>query len=134
MAGAVVAATLLPFALWTPAELWEGLIVHHLDNPFRRDSLTIAAFLVRQGVPALPSWVGFLAIPPVLLAALRMPRRLDVAVAAPAIALTWFFLFGRQAFANYYHFVSGVALVWTALCLGPAAPTADEPAPQREPV
>jgi len=122
VAGAVVAATLLPFALWTPAELWEGLVVHHLDNQFRRDALSIPAFLARQGLTPPPSWVGFLAIPAVLIAALRLPRRIDVAVATPAIALTWFFLFGRQAFANYYHFVSGVALIWAALCLGPADP------------
>jgi hypothetical protein len=123
VAGAVVAATLLPFALWTPAELWEGLILHHLDNPFRRDALTIPALLVRQGLPPLAGWVGFLAIPAVLIAALRLPRRVDVAVATPVVALTWFFLFGRQGFANYYHFLGGVALVWAALCLGPANPT-----------
>lgn len=118
VAGLTVLATLLPFALWTPVELWEGLVTHHLGNPFRDDALSLPAFFHRLGLPEAPGWLGFVAIPVVCLAALRLPRRIDVALGIPIVALTWFFLFGRQAFANYYYLVVGAAFVWAALCVG----------------
>ena len=125
IAGATVVATLLPFALWTPGELWEGLVTHHLDNPFRKDALGFPALAVRFGLPEAPGWLGFLALPIVLLGAARLPRRLDVALGVPLVALTWFFLFGRQAFANYYYFVTSAAFVWVALCVERELSSAD---------
>ena len=40
---ATLLATYAPFALSAPAGLWSAVIVHHLKNPFRADSLSLTA-------------------------------------------------------------------------------------------
>lgn len=107
---ATLTAVLLPFAIWAPAELWDALIVHHLENPFRLDSLSLTAFMARRGVE-LPTWTSFLAAAVVGLATLGLPRRAATLLLAVAVALTLFFALGRQAFQNYYYLVGATALL-----------------------
>lgn len=114
-------ATLAPFALWTPGGLWDDLIVHHLENPFRSDSLSLTAWLAQRGI-LLPWWTGFLAAVAVGVGALRLPRRADGLLLAAALALAVFFVLGRQAFQNYYYLVGATALVAAAAAERPSPP------------
>jgi hypothetical protein len=108
-----LALTLVPFALWTPRGLWDGLVVHHLENPFRPDSLSVTNYLAKRGF-RLPSWSGFAGAAAVGLVALRLPRRADTLLLAATLAMALFFVLGRQAFQNYYYLVGATALIAAA--------------------
>jgi hypothetical protein len=56
-----VVVTYVPFVLATPMGVWNGVVLHHLRNPFRGDSsLSLTAMLAHNGI-VLPSWVGIAA-------------------------------------------------------------------------
>lgn len=110
---ATLAATYAPFALSEPVRLWNAVIVHHLGNPFRPDSLSLAARLHDAGI-ALPSWLGF-ATSIGSLAVLRWTRRaLGPLLLASALTFLVFYLLGRQAFCNYYYLLGATWLLAAA--------------------
>jgi hypothetical protein len=102
-------ATYLPFALSAPAGLYGAVIVHHLKNPFRTDSLSLTARLWSAGV-LLPSWVGFVASAGSLGALAWAPRRLGPLLLASSLTFLVFYLLGRQAFCNYYYLLGATWL------------------------
>jgi hypothetical protein len=113
LAAAVAAATIAPFALVDPTGIWRGLVAHHLANPFRTDSLSLPATLSTLGV-IVPSWVGLAtSVAPYALfvRGLRRDRNLAAVALVACLSLLCFFVFGRQAFCNYYYLVCGAALV-----------------------
>jgi hypothetical protein len=113
---AIGAAVSLPLALWNVSAFVKDVVTLQFDQPFRADSLSYAAYAVRRGRGALPTWLAFIAaFVAVGLSLLRAPR--TPAGFASAVALTYFgfFAFNKQAFCNYYYFVLG------ALCCAIAA-------------
>jgi hypothetical protein len=111
------AATFVPFLLWTPEGLWKDLVVHHLTNPFRPDSLSLSAWVEHHG-GALPGWLGFagaLALWALTLARRRSPERM---LLGSALVFGVFFFLGRQAFCNYYYQVGATVLAAVVASLG----------------
>ncbi len=102
-------ATYAPFALAAPVGLWTAVIVHHLRNPFRTDSLSLTARLWSAGV-VVPSWVGFAASAGTLGALAWVPRRLGPLLLASSLTFLVFYLLGRQAFCNYYYLLGATWL------------------------
>jgi hypothetical protein len=106
----VTAATVLPFAIWNFRGLWRDLVLFHLSQPFRPQSLSFA-------VP----YPIFLKIGPVLLlvfilwAMMKRMRNAAMFAAGYAVALLLLFSTSKQAFCNYYF------LIAQALWMGVAA-------------
>jgi len=103
---AVAAATILPFAWWNSRGLWHDLVLFHLAQPFRADSLSLAVpFPVLLKLGPLPVatfagwglWIGM--------------RREAMFAAGYGTCLLLFFSTGKQAFTNYYFLVGQVLLL-----------------------
>jgi hypothetical protein len=106
-AAAIAALLTAPLALWDLPAFFRSTVLFHAASPFREDALTLSAFVFRQFGAPLPGAVAWAAYAAALLAALRwMPRTAGGFVAASGIVMLPFFLFAKQAFANYY-FVIG---------------------------
>jgi hypothetical protein len=116
-AGAGVAALIaLPFALWDFRALWDGVVVYQWAQPLRADTLSIPAFWVRT-FGSMP-WQGWGFVAAILTAAVCArfaPRETRGAPATMALAgaATYlaFFVLAKQAFFNYYWFVSVLLVV-----------------------
>lgn len=127
VAAGVAAAIYLPFAIWDPRALWRGLVTFHVAQPFRPDSLSLAAALHRLGI-TLPAWPAFLAAGAVVAIAWRRIRGVFDALAVASLAWLAFLLLAKQAFANYYLLAVGL------LCAAAVAPRPGDPAdPAAEP-
>jgi len=115
-AGAIVIATLLPFALWDPVGLWFGLVGFHMTVPLRADALTVTALLATHGLRAVPGWFAGLTVLSAIGFALKYSSRTPAGFAISVALVTLVaFMFSKQAFAGYYFYCAG------ALCLGLAA-------------
>lgn len=110
---ATLLATYAPFALAAPAGLWSAVIVHHLKNPFRADSLSLTAMASDAGF-LLPSWLGFAGSLGALSALFWTPRRLGPLLLASSLVFVVFYLLGRQAFCNYYYLLGATWLLAAA--------------------
>ncbi len=113
-----IAATYLPFVVATPTGVWDAIVVHHLKNPFRRDSLSLTAMLADAGV-ALPSWVGMTASLASIGLLRWVPRKLGPLLMASSLTFLLFYVLGRQAFCNYYYLV-GATLLFAGAALADA--------------
>ena len=109
IAVATLVATYLPFVLSAPVGLWNAVIVHHLKNPFRSDSLSLTARLWSAGI-VLPSWLGFAASVGSVGALAWTPRKLGPLLLASSLTFLVFYLLGRQAFCNYYYLLGATWL------------------------
>lgn len=126
----VAAAVALPFFLWHAERFLWGTILKHLEGDPRHDANSVTAVFIREGTPP-PTWIG-----PVLWVLLGLGlawwRRKDLA--APWLALGaglgGLFLFGGQAFANYYWLGAAVFALGAAWALA-SSPEAlgEEPRP-----
>jgi hypothetical protein len=114
LAKALVVALVVtvPFFLWDPAGFWRSVVAFQFRQPFRVESLSYLSWWVAQGHEQPPETLGFAAAAIVAaLAVWRLPRTpagFAYAVAATSLA---FFAFNKQAFCNYYFFVSGAFAV-----------------------
>jgi hypothetical protein len=115
-------ATFVPFLAWTPDGLWRDLVVHHLTNPFRPDSLSLTAWFFHRG-QSLPGWLGFAGVLAVWALTLARRRGPDTVLLGSALAFGVFFFLGRQAFCNYYYQVG--ATVLAAIIVLPRSPPAE---------
>jgi hypothetical protein len=113
-------ATYAPFALTAPTGLWNAVVVHHLKNPFRADSLSLTARLSEAGI-LLPPWLGFVASLASLGPLVVLPRRLGPLLLASSLTFLVFYLLGRQAFCNYYYLLGATWLFAAASLAEPAA-------------
>jgi len=118
---AVPLALALPFVAWDAAALWHGLVEFQLVQPFRRDSLSVAAALFAWNGTRLPAWPGFVAAGLTVALAWRRAQRVDGALAAAVLAWLVFLAPAKQAFANYYGLAVGL------LCAAVAAASATAP-------
>jgi len=102
----------LPFVMWSPSAFWHSAIETHLNSPFRVDALSwLVAYARYFGSPP-PQWVGFVIFFLMLILCLwRAPRSVAGFSLSIAVCLLGFFLFGKQAFCNYFHLVLGAVCV-----------------------
>ena len=123
VAALVVALISLPWFIWSPAGFIRGMVLFPLQTPFRMDSLSFPAALVRAGGPELPSWIGYAALLAAWPLARRAPSDPSGFAAAVAFTLCTLFAFSTHAFFNYYLLV--FAVLYTALAApGPATDSA----------
>jgi len=102
----VASLTIAPFLVWDASNFVYSTISVHSLQPFRADSLSVPALLVRAGLEAPPSWLGFVLAGVVLVAVLlRAPRTVAGFCGGGMLILLAFFLFGKQAHMNYYFLV-----------------------------
>jgi len=120
----VVVATYAPFVWVAPRGVWESLVLHHLHNPFRPDSLSLPAMLSDAGI-FLPSWLGFAATGASLAVLKGMPRAFGPLLLAASLQFLLFYVLGRQAFCNYYYLLGPTWLFAAAALVRPAAPPAE---------
>ncbi len=122
----VALAVSLPLILWNPSAYWRYAVLLNFNNLFRPDSLNFAAawFAFTKHPPS--SLIGFaLLIPTYWLIVKRSPRTPAGFAGATALLYFVFFLFGRQAFINYYF------VIFSALCGAIAVAKLDEPTDER---
>lgn len=120
------AASLLPFFLWGPNDFLHSVVMLHLQQPFRAESLSYLAWLSAQGFGGLQAWTGFLAAIAVMAIALfRRARGPGIFALSLAVASMAFFAFNKQAFANYYFFVMGALCAALASGVDTAAPASE---------
>jgi len=104
--------TLVPFLVWNPASLFTYGVMFQLETPFRPDGLTVVALLYRLFGFTAGKWLAALVGLGVgvytywRFIALGLPGYL-LAVTLTTYAI---FLFGSQAFCNYYYLVSVLCL------------------------
>lgn len=114
LAIAITLSTIVPFLLiMSPQAFWHALTFIHTTAEFRSDSLSLSTPLYHLFGIALPKVTGLLAAGvATLVAAILSHGRMNLREYLFAISLTMFtmFLFGSQAYANYYYLVSGLLL------------------------
>jgi hypothetical protein len=122
VAGAVLLALVVPFALEDPGRFWRGVVSFHFGMHFRWDSLSLtvlAAHLFGGRVQSL-AFAGTVLAAGVLALCVRRNLALPVACAAAAAAWAAVLIWNKQSFCNYWWLCSGV------LAAAAAAPAARE--------
>jgi hypothetical protein len=109
IAVATAAATYAPFAIAAPRGLWDAVVMHHMRNPFRPDSLSLTAILWKRGV-MLPPWAGFVGSIASLGVLRGVPRSLGALLLVSSFTFLVFYVLGRQAFCNYYYLLGATWL------------------------
>ncbi|HEY1737661.1 MAG TPA: hypothetical protein VGI86_03070, partial [Acidimicrobiia bacterium] len=95
---------------------WRSVVVVQFLQPFRRDSLSFAAWWANHGHGQPSTALLFVpAIVAIVLCCRYAPRTPSGFAGASALVLFTFFAFAKQAFPNYYFLVIG------ALCIAVAA-------------
>jgi hypothetical protein len=104
---------------------WRSVVMVQFLQPFRRDSLSFAAWWANHGHGQPSTALLFVpAIVAIVLCCRYAPRTPSGFAAASALVLLMFFAFAKQAFPNYYFLVIG------ALCIAVAAYTSPDAAKQ----
>jgi hypothetical protein len=106
---AVALATVLtlPVFLWNVQGFFNDVVWFQVLQPFRLDSLSYPALMVRNGF-WFPTWLGFVIAIVIGIVCLRRTPRTPSGFAASVAAVFFvFFAFAKQAFANYYILVIG---------------------------
>lgn len=111
----------LPLILPARHEFLRNAVLLNFKNPFRPDSLNFAALWNALTGKPPSSLIGFILIIPTYWLIVRCAPRTPAGYAgATALFYFVFFLFGRQAFLNYYFFI------FAALCAAIAVAELDE--------
>lgn len=118
--GAVGAVVLLPFVLWDADGLWRMTIVVPLGQPPRLDALTFVALAQREWGVMWPGGASTVIYVAALIGGglqmirvARADRRVVPAVrwlTAMSVLYAVVFLFGKQAFCNYWALTAGLVL------------------------
>lgn len=112
---AAAAAVTLPFFLWDPGGFVHSVVLLQFREPFRRDSLSVLAWLAAHGIWIPPIAATAIAAIVAATVALRaLPRSTGGLAAGLAIVTFAMFVFGKKAFCNYYFFVLGAMAIATA--------------------
>ncbi|MGD1002885.1 MAG: glycosyltransferase family 87 protein [Candidatus Brocadiia bacterium] len=115
---AVGLALVLPFWIWDLHAMMENVLYFFLKSPARGDALSLYGFAVALGVSPSAGWIGAV-VACLWIAALawftwKMPRNLAGMLFAAAGMWIFFFLLGKQAFANYFYLVAFTLLLAVA--------------------
>ena len=97
----------LPFLLWDPAAFYERNVLHFFGLPIQTTSLSLTSYFWEQGF-LIPRWVSPVASGVVMLGLSLLLRRFGLLGYLHTVILTLLclFMFGQQAFANYYYLLS----------------------------
>jgi hypothetical protein len=107
-------ALTLPFILWDFGALVGKTLVFFVESPGRADSLSIYGAMARSGME-LPAWVSVgIWLLAVSWLTWKMSRSLSGWLFSMATSWLVFFLVGKQAFINYYYFISFTLLLAVA--------------------
>ncbi len=102
---------------------WRSVVVVQFIQPFRRDSLSFAAWWANHGHPEPSTALFFVpAIAAIALCCRYAPRTPSGFAASSALVMLLFFAFAKQAFPNYYFLVIGALCVATAAYAGERTP------------
>jgi hypothetical protein len=107
----VAAATILPFAMWNARSLWHDLVLFHMAQPFRDDSMSFAVpfpLFRKVGPLILAVFVAW--------SALTCRRNAAMFAAGYGASILLFFSTSKQAFSNYY-FLIGQAFLLAVVAL-----------------
>lgn len=96
-----------PFVLWNPVEFYRRNVLHFFQLPIQTDALSLTSYFWERGI-LIPRWISPVAAAMVSFGAGWWLRRFSLLGYLHTIILTFFtlFLFGQQAFANYYYLIS----------------------------
>jgi hypothetical protein len=98
----------VPFVLWNAHDFWKSVVMFQVNNPFRPETLSFLAEYVSRGGRMFPTTVPFgLALLALALAAFLARWSPSGFAAGLALGCMMFFAFNKQAWCNYYYFVSG---------------------------
>ena len=108
---------ILPFYMVDPGGFLQNVITSLTEQPFRRDSFSLYGILIRHYGLTYSSIVSAVVSLTALFAQIAfLIKRKYVAITdwAGALVLIYsaIFLFGKQAFCNYYQFVSAFLLIF----------------------
>ncbi|MCS7032752.1 MAG: hypothetical protein NZ561_02015 [Phycisphaerae bacterium] len=108
-AGLVAAATIVPFLILDPQAFIRGVIQWQMIQPFRSDSLSFTALWAEMSGRPTEGLPGFITASLAMAVGLwKAPRSPGGFMAGAALVFAAFFAFNKQAFCNYYLFVTGV--------------------------
>jgi hypothetical protein len=114
IAGGTLTLLMAPFLIWDFAGFYKNTVQILMVIPMRLDSLTIPAFFVNKFGYEIPGIFLLLCYMAVFLGCLwkvwRLPKVSSICFAA-TFCYGFLFLMGKQASANYYAIVLGLALV-----------------------
>lgn len=107
MIGFAFSLFLLPFILWSPFAFYQNTVLHFFQLPIQTNSLGLTAYFSEHGVD-VPRWISPIASGLVAGGLGFFLRRLGLLGYLHTLILTFFclFIFGQQAFANYYYLIS----------------------------
>jgi hypothetical protein len=98
---------LFPFFIWNPNAFYNQTVLHYLRIPIEPTSLGLTAYFAQQGIP-IPRWISPAAAGLVAIVLGLLLKRFGLLGYLHTLILTFFclFIFGQQAFANYYYLIS----------------------------
>jgi hypothetical protein len=110
--------TIVPFLVWDPPNFVTYAVRFQLETPFRQDGLTVISLFHRLFGFTAGKWLAGLVGLGVGVFAYYRFLPLGLVGYLFAVTLTTFsiFLFGSQAFCNYYYLVSVLCLFLFAAC------------------
>jgi hypothetical protein len=120
---AASAVLALPFFLWGPEALFQGVIAFQFKQPFRWDALSVLVWLGSGSGQAPSSAIGFAAAALVMAVTVLRGRSATAMASLGETTLTGaatylaFFAFNKQAFFNYYWFVGALLALGMGLSL-----------------
>jgi len=121
-AAGLAALVALPFAIWDFSALWRGVVLFQIYQPFREDSVSVLAIYARETGARPSSAIGFIMAGLIALVVVWRAggRAIVFPVGSTAILLA-FFLFNKQAFINYFWFVSYLAAMGAVFAAAPSS-------------
>jgi hypothetical protein len=117
--------TTLPFLLWNPKAFIDSVLLFQAKQPFRPDALSFMALTAKDGIPTWPQWfAAVLVLAAYVVSLVRAPRSPFGFALASAVVFLFFFAFAKQAFCNYYFFISAILCCAAASLAKPLVLTA----------
>jgi hypothetical protein len=97
----------VPFIVWNPPEFVNRNVYHFFRLPIQTNALGLTAFFYEYGV-LVPRWISPVSAGLVSLGLGILLKRFKILGYLHTVILTYLclFIFGQQAFANYYYLIS----------------------------
>lgn len=123
-----LALFILPFVWWNPVAFYDRTVLHFFQLPIQTTSLGLAAYFSEQDV-SIPRWISPVAVAIVTPGLGLLLKRFGLLGYLHTIILTFFclFLFGQQAFANYYYLISFLQMTAIIFFLIYSSPRRNQP-------
>lgn len=118
----------LPFFLWDPLAFYNRNVLHFFQLPIQTNSLGLTGYVWEQQGVLIPRWISPLAAGVLSLGLSFLLRRFVLLgyLHTVILALLCLFIFGQQAFANYYYLLSffevASIIVFFLYCFGRSDP------------